>query len=142
MAGHKAVGLSLDVKAVIQTQADMLRSDELRHIVDMSDYRFGRDVVLAKKQPYSIDVDYTTGLCTGFDQLIRYVARMIMHSPWIGMRENDRVLTVFQRIHGGTVSGVRAAEDHSNPLHLVDDTPAEFAQSRISLIVTPPAQAV
>src|SRR3546814_12495841 len=48
---------------------------------------------------------------------------MVVNHPWIGVREDHRLLHVFRCLANGALAGVSATQDHADPLHLVEYAP-------------------
>src|SRR3546814_1566876 len=78
---------------------------------------------LFRSDPDPADVDHATSGRTGTNLLVGNVARMVVNHPWIGVREDHRLLHVFRCLANGALAGVSATQDHADPLHLVEYAP-------------------
>src|SRR3546814_13686061 len=101
----------------------MLGAHEVGNVSHVAQVCFGRIVVVAEEDPDPADVDHATSGRTGTNLLVGNVARMVVNHPWIGVREDHRLLHVFRCLANGALAGVSATHDHADPLHLVEYAP-------------------
>src|SRR3546814_15564496 len=66
---------------------------------------------LFRSDPDPADVDHATSGRTGTNLLVGNVARMVVNHPWIGVREDHRLLHVFRCLANGALAGVSATQE-------------------------------
>src|ERR1700685_297830 len=77
----------LDVKDVVEGDADMVLTDEIERVVDVLHERFGPDVVEPHEQSDATQANHAATGGAGRHQVIRNVAGMVPGAPRVGMRE-------------------------------------------------------
>src|SRR5579883_3342210 len=122
------------VEGVVEPDSDMLGAHQVGHVIDVPHHRVDADVVVAQERADAVDSNDAAGLCAGADELVIDIARMIPYGARIGMGEDDGVAGAFQDFLGASGADVRAAYDHSDPLHLIHDRSTKIRESGILVL--------
>src|SRR3546814_8725174 len=67
---------------------------------------------------------------------------MVVNHPWIGVREDHRLLHVFRCLANGALAGVSATQDHADPLHLVEYAPTLRREADVFVLAATAAPVV
>lgn len=119
----------------------MITPRDVRHVLDMVYERVGGVVVISKKQSNSAQTEHATGFCASPDDIVRYISRVVLDCPHIGVRYIHRLDGIIEDISACPVTRMTEIDSHPDTLHLVNDSATIICQAAV-LVLTPSSHEV
>src|SRR5690606_15907945 len=94
---------------------------------------------VAQENTYPVEADDTSRSGTAANQIVGNVARVVVHSPGVGVREDHRIAAVLKDVPGRPIACMAAAGDHADTGHLVQHLATERSKSGVICLTPTPS---
>src|SRR5262249_40897199 len=122
------------IKHIVERETDVLRTDHVGDVVDVSDDQLCGDIVFTQEYANAIDTNDPTGLCAAANRLVTDVTGMIAQGTRIGVRKDYRLARALEDLHRAALPDMRAAHDHPDTLHFFQDGSAKVSEPFVSVL--------